>query len=448
MHTRMFTKHFVLRLSYIQDSNAPRPNSVKLLYKGHQILNVIFGILFGLIAVLRYYTGRAEFDRSAILTCLLDSSMLVLVCVLPQFIIRRYFISGKGRGVGLEEYIWTGAMVLDDYVALLMINTENIVLVMIPAMLLFFIGKLGLERMKSGTVEARSSVRDHDGVEKQNIKEEMTNSSHKLELFEFVSYLLQLSLVTLTLYKGHQGFTPVLSDVSLFLCSALGALGVMLASPLAGVNCRAVSEQVLPVLHKTCAVVLSIAVHTLAAEWLGDDMVYVCLPELITVLVWFTVCFDKSMSVSSFTSYKSQVIIVSSFVAILACLISWNANDSNMRVMWIIWLFWISFSSSAICQFHVWFLHCWPGSSSELNKLIRLLSVARTVGSVTAAIFCVYMVVTDPRILNEAIYLINQNAIDPLVPFLVLSVVLTLAVAEPAIWQALASAKPKSVAST
>ncbi|XP_044985694.1 uncharacterized protein LOC123453000 [Hordeum vulgare subsp. vulgare] len=394
---------------------------VKLLYEGHQILNVIFGILFGSLAILRWYTGRVELEGTAILICLAESSVLVLVCVLPQFIIRRYFVSRNGTGgIGLEAYVWTGAMVLDDYAALLMINIENVIVIMIPAMILVFIGTLGLEQMKSGTVQVSSRPKDH-GVnplttEKQDNNEEdilsvqKKNTSDKLELFEFVSYLLQLSSVTWTQYKGQQGSTPGLSDILLFLCSALGALGVMLSSSLASVNSREITVQVLPVLHKTCAVLLFIAAHTLAAECLGGDMIYVCLPELIPVILCFTICFGESVSIASFTSVKSQVLIVSSVLAILACLFSWNTNGSNTRGTWIIWSFWISICSSAFSQYHVWLLQGWPGSSSESTKLIPLLKVSSTIYNNVGAMLGAYMIVTDPSIVYEAISSFEHKA--------------------------------------
>ncbi|KAE8768903.1 hypothetical protein D1007_59558 [Hordeum vulgare] len=393
-------------------SSFRQPNRVQFLCKGHKILNVLFGILIGSLAVLRRYTTRADFDSSAILMCLVDFSMHVLVCVLPQSIISIYCFLRKGRCADLEAYILTGAMVLDDYVALLMINIEYIRIVMIPGMIIVFIGTLAWKLRKSRIVEVGSSKMDHDRAntvttEKQNNKEEIfyvenTNSSDKLELFEFVSYILQLSLVTWTQYKGQQGSTPVLSDFLLFLCSVLGALGTMLASPLAGVNSRAVSAEVLPVLQKTCIVVLFIAVHTLAAEWLGNDMIYVCLPELITVLVWFMVWFGESTRVSTFTLYEYQIAIFNSVVGALYLypLMYWK----NLRVSLIMWSFRISISSASFSEFHAWLLHGWPGSSSESKKLISLLGVCASACYGAAVTLCVYtIVVTNPWILYKEI---------------------------------------------
>ncbi|KAE8821770.1 hypothetical protein D1007_00178 [Hordeum vulgare] len=220
----LLTRKSFSQRTLIVDMKVMASDRVKLLYEGHQILNVIFGILFGSLAILRWYTGRVELEGTAILICLAESSALVLVCVLPQFIIRRYFVSRNGTGgIGLEAYVWTGAMVLDDYAALLMINIENVIVIMIPAMILVFIGTLGLEQMKSGTVQVSSRPKDHgvnplttqkqDNNEEDILSVQKKNTSDKLELFEFVSYLLQLSSVTWTQYKGQQGSTPGLSDI-------------------------------------------------------------------------------------------------------------------------------------------------------------------------------------------------------------------------------------------
>ncbi|KAM3391756.1 hypothetical protein ACQJBY_013080 [Aegilops geniculata] len=381
----------------VRGSAVPPPNRVKALYKDHQDLNVIFGILFASLAVLRWCEGRAEFHSAATLIGLLVFIVRMLVWALPQSMISRNY-------AGLENYMSTAAVVLDVYVALLMVNIQYIIIVIIPLMIFIFIGALAWKSRETGV----SQYKKYEEI--LSAKNLSSESSVDLVFFEAISHFLQLSLVAWTQYKGEQGCTPILSDFLLFLGSALGALGAMLASPLAGFDSRAVSIQVLPVLHKTCTVLLFIAVHTLAAEWLEEDMIFVCLPELIAVLVWFSICFGQAMSVSSSMSLKSQVII-GSVVGMLVCLTSWQANDKNMHVSCIVWVSWVSLSSSALSGFHAWLLHGWPGRSSESNKLIHLLIVASTVGSSAAVILCVSLMLTNPSILHESIYSFQYKTI-------------------------------------
>ncbi|KAF7019828.1 hypothetical protein CFC21_032960 [Triticum aestivum] len=380
----------------------------------HLIMNEIFGIVFALLANRRWYEGRAELGIATTLIGLVVFIVPMVVWMLLQPMIKRNY-------AGLENYMGTAAVVVDVYVALLMVNIQYIITVIIPLMIFLFIGALAWKSSETGASWYGSSkeVHDGDGVNRtrawkqeknegcKNLIELFSSKSSngdKLACFEVTNYLLQLSRVTWTQYKREQGCTPILSDFLLFLGSALGALGALLASPLAGFDSRAVSIQVLPVLHKTCTVLLLVAVHTLAAEWLGEDMIFVCLPELIAVLVWFSVCFGQAMSVSSSVSLKSQVII-GSVVAMLVYLTSWQANDRNMHVSCVIWVIWISLSSSALSGFHAWLLLGWPGSTSnsESDKLIHLLKVASTVGSSAAVILCVSLVFTDPSILHESV---------------------------------------------
>ena len=92
------------------------------------------------------------------------------------------------------------------------------------------------------------------------------------------------------LTKGQQNDNFVISHFLLFFSSALGALASMMATLPIGTSPGVAQAQ--QALQRTFTVVLMITVHTVAAEWTGEDMVLICMPELIAALVWFTANFD------------------------------------------------------------------------------------------------------------------------------------------------------------
>lgn len=286
--------------------------------------------------------------------------------------------------VDLKTYIRTVAVVLEAYALLLLISTRYIRIAIIPVIILVFIGALCSKFMENRHRHRRE-------VTLQNCAQ--PTQTQKLMKMAMIPYGLQLSFVIWTQLKGQQGGIFILSHFLLFFSSTLGALAVMVATPPIVVSPG--GEQVLPVLRKTCIVMLLITIHTMAAEWLGEDVILVCMPELIAVLVWFTIRFDHAghaVSVNSVTSLKSGVIILSSVVAILAYLTTIYANDTKILASWYRRALWISIPSSALSHFDVWMLHQWPRSTSDSKGPIELLKFSTKICLCTTAILCVMSV--------------------------------------------------------
>lgn len=188
---------------------------------------------------------------------------------------------------------------------------------------------------------------------------------------------------------GQQDGIFIHAHFLLFFSSMLGALAVMVATPPVAFSPGVV--QVLPVLHNICIVMLLITIHTMAAEWVGEDFLMVCMPELIAVQVGFTIGFGltgHAVSVNSVTLLKSGVIILSSVVAILAYLTNIYANDRKILASWYRRALWISIPSSALSYFDVWMLHQWPGSTSDSKGPIELLKFSGKICLCITAILC------------------------------------------------------------
>ena len=172
------------------------------------------------------------------------------------------------------------------YVLLLMISTRYIKIAVIPAIILVFIGALWGKFCVKGRLR-------HSTNEMANLGS--GSEKHQgLLLMVLLSYCLQLMQLVLAhraeLTKGQQNDNFVISHFLLFFSSALGALASMMATLPIGTSPGVAQAQ--QVLHRTFTVVLMITVHTVAAEWTGEDMVLICMPELIVALVWFTANFD------------------------------------------------------------------------------------------------------------------------------------------------------------
>uniref|UniRef100_M8BB66 Putative disease resistance RPP13-like protein 3 n=1 Tax=Aegilops tauschii TaxID=37682 RepID=M8BB66_AEGTA len=145
-----------------------------------------------------------------------------------------------------------------------------------------------------------------------------------------VPHFIQLSLGVWFQSKGQlEDGIFIVSNFLLFFSSALCALTVMMASPPIGLN-PGVVVQVLPVMHKTSIIMLMMTAHAMAAEWLREDIVFVCVPELAALLAWFNVYLchpEHGVSIKVATSRRSCVIVLGSVGAILICLASFYAED-------------------------------------------------------------------------------------------------------------------------
>jgi hypothetical protein len=118
----------------------------------------------------------------------------------------------------------------------------------------------------------------------------------------------------------------LISHFLFFFSSSIGALQVMMVT----LRVANVSQ----VLWMTFIVVLNMALHAKGAEWVGEDMVLVCMPELVAALLWFIDHFDDhggytKCIIDKVISLKSGVIILSAAVILVS---STFATDSDRSV--------------------------------------------------------------------------------------------------------------------
>lgn len=190
------------------------------------------------------------------------------------------------RFAGLEIYIISAVVVITAYMQLLLINISYSYIFVIPATFLIFI---------AATCQ---KLWGRCGVKWDNYKK--VDELVVITALPYSALLLEV-LVRNKVQYGTDNL--IISHFFLFLSSALGAAAVMVA--MLSVESSPGEAQVVQLLHRACITVLTTAVHTKAAELSKEDMVLICTPELVTLLLWFIIPLihgdadEESMSVAT-----------------------------------------------------------------------------------------------------------------------------------------------------
>jgi hypothetical protein len=272
------------------------------------------------------------------------------------------------------------------YGLLLSINIRYIKIVVIPAIILHFVGAL----WGKFWVKARLQQDDNHTANLAND----TDKAQRLLPMVVLSYCLQLMQLDLTLLpdetKGQQNDDFVISHFLLFFSSALGALAVMMAT--LQIETSPGVAQARQALHRTFTVILAITVHTIATEWVEEDMLLVCMPELIAALVWFTSYFDRArrtVSIDRVESRKSSataivlrhtVSVLMTFVGYLIFIFAYEKvslfdvkYDEGLAKYWYTRVLCSCTLSGVLSYFSVWMIHQWPGRTPSAKVPIQLL---------------------------------------------------------------------------
>jgi hypothetical protein len=308
---------------------------------------------------------------SAVETGLANFGMILFVVVLDLL---RFLNFPRPIPPDLETCLSTAIIVLQDYAILVTVNRKYIQTAIIPFTILAFIGALACKAIKCQSGELKQSTR----------------LPHSFIQNAILTYHIQLHLVVWKCTgQVEEDSIFIFSSFLLFLGSALCALTVLIASP--PIGSFAGVDQVLPAMHKTCIVMFMFTAHSVAAECLWEDIVFACMLQLISVLAWFTIyCHhpEQVVIINSAGSHGLQVIILSSFGAILAWLASLYTDDMICLGPWLVRVYRISITSSALSYLDARMLDHWPGSTPNSSAgLVQLLKFSSLISScVTACI--------------------------------------------------------------
>ncbi|VAH70779.1 unnamed protein product [Triticum turgidum subsp. durum] len=177
----------------------------------------------------------------------------------------------------------TVVLVIISYLLLLDINSSFVSLAIFPIMAITFIGALYFKLNRCTGDIARKVTPQSSMVDENTIKTPM-----ELEIIVVVTFGALLVMDQLD-DGADMGFA--FTQSLLFLSSIVAALTRMTMKlppdPFPG------SAPASELLRKTLLLLLLVTAHTLAAEWLGEDVVLFCMPEVAPVLLWYSLHLDR-----------------------------------------------------------------------------------------------------------------------------------------------------------
>lgn len=289
----------------------------------------------------------------------------------------------------IKIYIDAAVVVLIYYVSLLKINLSYIWLAIFPFMVLVFIGALCNELSH----QSGSQRRDNGEAHSRSIRTGTTGNDAEIPY---------LALCLIGRYCRDDSF--IVSQFLLFLSSTLGALTLMMArlAPTAtGVAPGIATASEL--LRKASLVVLLVTVHTMAAEFLGEDVVLFCLPELVPVLLWFSLHVDRGSSIINVDEIKSRKNWLIALGAVLAPAFAYLAPSMDESVLSWCTRTSVSFGVSGLLISYVVFMLCqWPGQAgtvtTTLKEAVQLLKFWANVLLIAAAVLLVFTSLAAARL--------------------------------------------------
>jgi len=169
------------------------------------------------------------------------------------------------------------------------------------------------------------------------------------------------------------------SQFLLFLSSTLGVLTRMMIRLPAGATPDVTPASEL--LQKSFLLLLLVTVHTVAAEAFGEDMVLVCMPEVLPVLLWFSVHLDREDSIISIDKIKPYKSVLVPSTALVIAPIAYLATTMDESWLPGCTAIMVACGVSGLLTYYVVFmLHQWPGQQSAVSN-----NVAATASSEVAA---------------------------------------------------------------
>jgi len=242
-----------------------------------------------------------------------------LLCVLLPFIWNYLWmlLSDMGQFKGLDIYYMdNSAIVVIAYAFLLKINLQYYILAPFPISLVTFIihlcNKIPVKPQHVRGSEGKDDKKSEELVAPTDLSRSKVGSAEidrtqVGELGRTVVFPFSMLLISAI----HGDSSPVLSHFLLFSCCALGTLALVYSRLADEVTGDPALKPALECIRMSYMIMLVITAHTVAAEWLGEVMALVCMPELIAGLVWFSTLLHTDTSnravVDKVTSDKDSI---------------------------------------------------------------------------------------------------------------------------------------------
>lgn len=295
-----------------------------------------------------YFTGMIP----VVLWYMNARSYIDLELPLPPLNFLRSFPSFTLFPKNARIYIETAIVVVISYMSLLIVNWSYIWLVVFPVTAIGFIAALCSELSHQSTGSQRQSDDGEAGAGRK--------LAEGLEAAALVPYWALCVIGQLHADKF------AVSQFLLFFSFMLGALTMMMSRlALTGAADGGVAPAS-ELLRKASLVVLLVAVHAVAAELLGENVLLFCLPEIAPVLLWFSVRLDGDGGAGVITAaaeikLEGRVLAVLGAAPASALALLANYMDESVLFYWITKAL-VSCGVSGLLVYYLVFLLCqWPG---------------------------------------------------------------------------------------
>ncbi|XP_037422808.1 uncharacterized protein LOC119287372 [Triticum dicoccoides] len=250
-------------------------------------------------------------DTNSCPTCeLVTGTMEVVICG-PYIVLKwQEFLPNKlprplKSLITWRPNVWifrdTAILVIISYLILLDINLSFLWLFIFPVIAIVFIRAV---RFKFSLPTCSSNHKVTHGS--SNGAEETKMKTKKVGIIVIMTLGALLGMDQL---PDHAADGFAISQFLIFLSSMVAALTRMMMKLRARASSLGIATAS-EMLHKTLLILLLVTAHTGAAEWLGEDVVLLCLPEVIPVLGWFILHIDRkpdSSSIISLDKMKARI---------------------------------------------------------------------------------------------------------------------------------------------
>ncbi|XP_062210189.1 uncharacterized protein LOC133911792 [Phragmites australis] len=300
--------------------------------------------------------------------------------------LQRFMLLQDFPGYNIRIYIETAVVVVLSYLSLLVVNWSYIWLAVFPVIVIGFIVALCNElNRQSGSQQRSDDAEASVG----------SRSDQKTEGLKAVALVPYWALCIL----GHLDADKfAISQFLLFFSSMLGVLTMMTTKlAVTGVAPGLAPASVL--LRRASLIVLLVAVHVVAAEQLGEDVVFFFLTEAAPVLLWFSLHLDRgdnpTITADKMKLHRSTIVGLSAAAAaILAMALQADFMDESSVLSWCTKAL-VSCGVSGLLIYYVVFMLCqWPGQDGKatpsLQEPVKLLKFWANALLTGAAIFFVF----------------------------------------------------------
>uniref|UniRef100_A0ACD5YI62 Uncharacterized protein n=4 Tax=Avena sativa TaxID=4498 RepID=A0ACD5YI62_AVESA len=279
----------------------------------------------------------------------------------------------------------TTVIVIISYVLLLDINLSNLWLSIFPAIAIVFIWMLCTKLCPPSEAGERadSSSGNHGPTalaSKKALKETISSLKwgawlRPLHQLMHTGLLKETMATTLSFFallgmaQLHDSTANrfAISQFLLFLSTTLGALTNMMMRLPAGISPGIVPASEL--LRKAFLLIVLVTLHTVAAEGLRKDLVWICMLELFPVLLWYSVHLDRHGPIVSIHKIKPHQNSLIAYGAVVIALLAYSIEEFGLYSCTSIMM--ACGLSGVLTYYVVFLLHQWPGQQSAAGNNVQ-----------------------------------------------------------------------------